>query len=327
MSGSQNQFHDENPSHKWRTEIPNIVEDFLTDPFEFRIYLHIKRRAGDGGNCTESSKKMAAACGMSLRKLREVKRSLEKPRPEFNNRPLIRTSHRKTESKDPDTDIITIVDVWDVNMEKFYKNKEKIGEAQGAGGVRHNVPEGTAPGAAKEEPFKEEHFKEEKSRNSVAPSEQAFGHASFFFEKIKENDPQCPKPKLDTWARDLDRMNKLDKRSWDQIKELIIFATEHDFWKSNILSPGKLRKQATSLLLQSKNASKLTKPEVDSKRFEESERIGRQFTSSKNLKLSQVRFEDTHAIVRIGNGWTPISYLEHGFLEQLQNALRKGGHI
>ena len=69
MSEENKMFNDQCPSHHWRTELPNIVEDILKDPYHFRVYMHIKRRAGDKGGCIESREKMAEACGMSARKL------------------------------------------------------------------------------------------------------------------------------------------------------------------------------------------------------------------------------------------------------------------
>lgn len=153
---TRNQFREEAPSHHWRTEIPNIVEDVLIDPYEFRVYMHIKRRAGDGGTCFESNQSMADKCGMGKRKLILVKQSLATPRKELEGRPLILIQKRTTEKGDPDTDLITIVDLWGVNLRSYYSSYGGGGGASGAPGVVHEVHEGGASGAPKEEHYEEE---------------------------------------------------------------------------------------------------------------------------------------------------------------------------
>jgi hypothetical protein len=49
------------------------LDDFGLDPYSFRVYSHIVRRAGNGGECWESNKNMADVCCMSES---QVKRSL-----------------------------------------------------------------------------------------------------------------------------------------------------------------------------------------------------------------------------------------------------------
>jgi hypothetical protein len=52
------------------------------------------------------------------------------------------------------------------------------------------------------------------------------------------------------WCKDIDLMIRVDKRDPQDIKELICWSQSDPFWKSNILSPGKLRKQYDRLTLQ-----------------------------------------------------------------------------
>jgi hypothetical protein len=44
--------------------IPAVLDDYGLDPFEFRLYGHLARRAGTGGQCWESVKAIAAHCRM-----------------------------------------------------------------------------------------------------------------------------------------------------------------------------------------------------------------------------------------------------------------------
>lgn len=74
-------------------------------------------------------------------------------------------------------------------------------------------------------------------------------------EKLKElillNNPGAKTPDdLSKWAIDFERMTRIDKRTPEQIITIIEFSQKDDFWKSNILSAGKLRKQFDTLWLQ-----------------------------------------------------------------------------
>ena len=49
------------------------------------------------------------------------------------------------------------------------------------------------------------------------------------------------KPNLESWANDVRLMVERDEKSCDQVMRLFLAANAHEFWSSNILSPGKLR--------------------------------------------------------------------------------------
>lgn len=57
--------------------IPSQLDEYPLDPFEFRLYARIVRRAGNNG-CFESLPKMAAGCKMGLTKARAAIRVLAK---------------------------------------------------------------------------------------------------------------------------------------------------------------------------------------------------------------------------------------------------------
>jgi phage replication O-like protein O len=94
-------------------------------------------------------------------------------------------------------------------------------------------------------------YKERKkiySRNS-----EEFRLSEYLFEKMKANNPKVKTPNLDKWAIHVDRMIRLDKRSPDEIAEVINFSQSDSFWMSNILSTQKLREQFDQLWLKLKN--------------------------------------------------------------------------
>lgn len=76
--------------------------------------------------------------------------------------------------------------------------------------------------------------------------------AELFFNKILENNPGHKKPNLEKWAHDIRLIRERDKRSEKQIEYLINWTQNHEFWRANVLSPTKLRKQFDTLVAQVK---------------------------------------------------------------------------
>jgi hypothetical protein len=76
------------------------------------------------------------------------------------------------------------------------------------------------------------------------------GLALLLYEKILKNDPKAKKPDIQKWAKDMDLLLRVDKRDPKEVEKIIVWCQEHEFWKSNILSPAKLRKQYPTLRLQ-----------------------------------------------------------------------------
>ncbi len=65
----------------------------------------------------------------------------------------------------------------------------------------------------------------------------------YLWKLIQENFPKFKLPNLQKWALNVDRMIRLDNREPDDIGRVIAWAQRDSFWKSNILSTEKLRKQ------------------------------------------------------------------------------------
>ena len=68
-----------------------------------------------------------------------------------------------------------------------------------------------------------------------------------------DNDPGARLPQTEkqkaTWVRDMGRINRIDGRDWLEIGVVINWCQADEFWMGNILSPGKLRKQFSKLVL------------------------------------------------------------------------------
>lgn len=80
--------------------------------------------------------------------------------------------------------------------------------------------------------------------------------AQLLYDLIKESNPAWHvNPNWDQWAEDIRKLRELDKRTEQQIEFIIRWSQSDDFWKRNILSPGKLRKQFNTLVVQAKAKS------------------------------------------------------------------------
>lgn len=81
-------------------------------------------------------------------------------------------------------------------------------------------------------------------------------------EEILKNKPNFKKPNLQKWADTFRLIHERDKREWAEIGEVILYATQDEFWKANILSPGKLRKHFDLLEAQQERDSKPRKKQI-----------------------------------------------------------------
>ncbi|MCY8083251.1 Replication protein O [Bacillus inaquosorum] len=78
-------------------------------------------------------------------------------------------------------------------------------------------------------------------------------NAEYLFKEIKNNNPDAKKPNLEKWANEFRLIRERDKRTDDQIKYLIKWTQQDDFWKANILSPSSLRKHYDKLVVKIKS--------------------------------------------------------------------------
>lgn len=58
---------------------------------------------------------------------------------------------------------------------------------------------------------------------------------------------------LHAWANEIRMFREIDKFSLGEIYKIFLFANAHSFWKKNILSPAKLRKNKNTLIIEMKS--------------------------------------------------------------------------
>ncbi len=158
-------------NHKYRTELPNIIFELGLTSIQFFVYCAIKKSAGDHGGCTKSTKTLAKICNCSVRTIHKTIQELS----EINNfikKPLILCTHRISEWGDKDTNLITIVDVWEENyLIKGGSAKSAppseisaLPSAKSTVGVAQNLRQGSAKSAHKQEPIKKNPYEEEQQQ-------------------------------------------------------------------------------------------------------------------------------------------------------------------
>lgn len=104
---------DDGQLQKYYAAIPHMVDDMGLTPFEYRLYGHLKRVAGEnGGKCWQSTKTLAEICGMSTGQVSEAKHTLE-------DKNLIVVQEVPKDGRLYHE--ILVIDIWLQNIEKYTK--------------------------------------------------------------------------------------------------------------------------------------------------------------------------------------------------------------
>jgi hypothetical protein len=121
-----------------------------------------------------------------------------------------------------------------------------------------NVDNGTQS-KVKESKVNKTKEKEKEKKEDVPSHKQVYDESSIhyqlalhLFQNILANDPDYKEPNLQKWANDVRLMMERDNRTEEQIRYLMNWCQNHSFWKSNILSPSKLREKFGQLVIQVK---------------------------------------------------------------------------
>lgn len=74
--------------------------------------------------------------------------------------------------------------------------------------------------------------------------------SKYLLDKILERNPDHKKPNLMNWAKDADKLLRIDKRDKREACEIIAWCQKDSFWQNNILSIRKLREHYDKLKLK-----------------------------------------------------------------------------
>lgn len=104
---------------KYRTELPNMVDDSELSVYAFRLYVHIKRVAGaNGGACHQGARTMSKICKMSPGQIAKAKKEL------LDGGWVTRTTEH---TNGGEVDVLTPVNLWEQNY-AMYARSEPVPE-------------------------------------------------------------------------------------------------------------------------------------------------------------------------------------------------------
>ena len=89
-------------------------------------------------------------------------------------------------------------------------------------------------------------------KNEHPFSEETKKLSDFLYECIRRNNPNFS-GSARKWDADMEKILRIDKRPYEQVAEVILFAQSDGFWRSNILSGGKLREKYDQLFMKASN--------------------------------------------------------------------------
>lgn len=96
--------------------------------------------------------------------------------------------------------------------------------------------------------------KKEKEEPKFAEDHEATILTKLLVKLMLQNNPNARVPKTEKqkyqWIDALEKIHRLDGYSYDEIKQVIVWCQNDDFWKANILSTKKLREKMPTLILQ-----------------------------------------------------------------------------
>lgn len=101
--------------------------------------------------------------------------------------------------------------------------------------------------------------------------EQAERLAHLLYDLHRQVDPHftTSQKHIEQWAKDIERLNRIDKRSYEDIEKVIRWVkTAGNFWCPNIISGSKLREKYPRVFLQMQQQYARSPPEGKNKRFD-----------------------------------------------------------
>ncbi len=121
-----------------------------------------------------------------------------------------------------------------------------------------NYQNGTADGQQKDSRrYINKNDKNDKNDNITSLSDKSdekdIELSNLLYEKILNNNPDHKKPNIESWAKHISLMRRIDNRTIEQIEYLINWSQADSFWQSNILSTKKLREKFDQLVIKIKS--------------------------------------------------------------------------
>jgi hypothetical protein len=226
-----------NDKRQWYyTKVDNsVIDNTDLSVYDKMTYIALCRFADHNTkDCYPGHQKLAETIGASKQ---TVIRSLKK----LEDMKLIEIQ-RRTEGKQKLTNIYNILGVV---------SQVDQGSISGLLGVVSQVDQGSISRLHKHKPYNINQMNINKSSKDFADDSPPMTLAKKLQTHILSNNPKAKTGNLQTWAVEFDRMMRLDKRTYEEIVQVMEFSQRDSFWMSNILSAKKLRDKFDTLYLQS----------------------------------------------------------------------------
>ena len=145
------------------------------------------------------------------------------------------------------------------DVEKLYPRKSKNGEFMvnvniiGINDSNNEINDDSSTQSKVKESRVEKSKVNRKYKRLFVEDSIEFQLSKKLLDYILINNPNYKMPNLQNWAKHIDYMIRLDKRTPEQINDIIVFSQEDSFWKSNVLSTEKLRERFDQLWIKKKN--------------------------------------------------------------------------
>ena len=118
--------------------------------------------------------------------------------------------------------------------------------------IDEGVPPGSAKGCHQEAPNHQlkPPIKDSNKSDTQKFTDQDMETARWIYRKLLQMNPGHKKPNGQSWAETIRKIRELDGKTDTEIRTLFAYANEDHFWKTNILSPNKLREKWDMLTIR-----------------------------------------------------------------------------
>lgn len=218
--------------------IPEWVLYADISPQAVRLYGVLRRYADRDGSCFPSRKRLASDLRMESTK--PVDRALK----ELISIGAITSEHRHTEQGDLQSNLYTVLSMPLGGDEKI-PTSPLFGPH---GSSRKVATVGTETSQIRKAILRESQPNEEPDF-----SKEVVTLCNLLADLMVENGVKRPTIS-GKWLADMDKLNRIDEKTFQQIEAAIKWSQNDSFWSSNIHSPAALRKQYDKMRLQAQRA-------------------------------------------------------------------------
>ena len=108
-----------------------------------------------------------------------------------------------------------------------------------------------------------------KKTQTIPEQAERLAHLLYDLHRLVDPHFTTSQKHIEQWAKDIDKLNRIDKRSYEDIEKVIRWVkTAGNFWCPNIISGSKLREKYPRVFLQMQQQYARSPPEGKNKRFD-----------------------------------------------------------